>query len=49
MAFVAWLSITFTFGLSPLLTRYSKFDLYASRMCSESRPAMGVIRIAFVL
>ncbi len=38
-----------TFVLSPLLTRYSKFDLYASKMCSESRPAMGVIGIAFVL
>jgi hypothetical protein len=29
----------------PLLTRYSKFNLYASKMRLESRPAMGVIRI----
>ncbi len=49
MVFIAWLSIAFTFGLNPLLTRYSKFNLYASRMRSESRLAMGVFRIAFVL
>ncbi len=49
MIYVAWLSIMFTFGLNPFLTRYSKFDLYASKMHSESRPVMGVIRIAFVL
>jgi hypothetical protein len=49
MAFVALLSIMFTFSLNPLLTRYPKFDLYAYRIRSESRPVMGVIRIAFVL
>ncbi len=46
--FVAWLFIMFTSGLNRLLTRDSKFDFYASKMRSESRPAMGVIRIAFV-
>ncbi len=49
MNFVALLSITLTIDLNPLLTRYLKFDLYASKMHSESRPRMGVIRIAFVL
>jgi hypothetical protein len=33
----------------PLLTRYWKFNLYASRMRSESMLVMVVIRIAFVL
>jgi hypothetical protein len=49
MAVVAWLYIMFTFGINPLLTRYSKFDFYPSRMRSESRPVLRVIRIVFVL
>ena len=48
ITFVAWLSITFSFGVKPFDFRYSKFCLYAARILGESRPGIGVARMAFV-
>jgi hypothetical protein len=41
--------MTIIFGVYPLLTIYSKFFLYAFKIFFESRPGMGVVKIAFVL
>ncbi len=41
--------MTLIFGVYPLLTRYSKFFLYAFKIFPESRPGMGIAKIAFVL
>jgi hypothetical protein len=40
--------MTLIFGVYPLLMRYLKFFLYAFKIFSESRPGMGVVKIAFV-
>ncbi len=48
MCFVAWLSITFTFGLYPLASNISKLALYASKMLLSSRLVIGVANIQFV-
>jgi hypothetical protein len=47
--FVAWLSITFTFGLYLFASTISKLALYAVKMLLSSRLVIGVANIEFVL
>ncbi len=49
ICFVAWLSITFNFGLNPFYSNNSKLVLYALKMLLSSRFAIGMVGMEFVL
>jgi hypothetical protein len=49
MCLVAWLSITFNFGLYPFCINLSKLSFYELKMLTSSKSAIGVAKIAFEL